>query len=167
VIIRRERPGDEAEIFTITQDAFKTMPFSHGTEGPIIEQLRDDNDLTLSLVAIMNDQIIGHIAFSPINITGVEGKWFGIGPVSVTPKLQKQGIGSKLIREGLSILKMEGADGCALIGDPNYYARFGFKSDGKLNYGDTPKEFVQWISFRNIRPTGKLIYSPAFSQDYN
>lgn len=141
------------------------MPYSDGSEGPIINRLRKDGDLTLSLVALQDNTIIGHIAFSPITINGVSARWYGLGPVSVKPDLQKTGIGSQLINQGLSILKKHGATGCALIGNPAYYKRFGFQSDGNLKYGETPLPIVQWLSFGAEKANGVLKYAPAFERD--
>lgn len=158
--------GDEAAIYTLTQRAFKTMPFSNGSEGPIVNQLRKDGDLTLSLVAVQDSEIIGHVAFSPIRINHKSAGWFGLGPVSVMPDLQRQGVGSRLITEGLFKIKLEGAVGCALIGNPNYYKRFGFRSNGNLKYGETPAPFVQWLSFGEETAKGVLSFAPAFDRDY-
>lgn len=140
------------------------MPFSNGTEAPIIDQLRNDGDLTLSLVAEQETQIIGHIVFSPVTINNENQGWFGLGPVSVDPEFQKQGVGSQLIKAGLSQIKNMGALGCVLIGDPGYYHRFGFQSDGNLIYGDVPLPIVQWLSFGMEKPKGILKYASAFAR---
>lgn len=158
--------GDEAAIYALTQSAFKAMPFSNGSEGPIIDQLRKDGDLTVSLVAIEDAQIIGHITFSPVTINKLKAQWFGLGPVAVMPNFQRKGVGTLLINEGLNIIKQAGATGCALIGDPNYYKRFGFRSDGNLHYGDTPLQIVQWLSFGEEKAKGTLSFAPAFERDY-
>ena len=165
MIIRPEMSGDESEIFELTQQAFKPMPFSSGSEAPIINQLRKDGDLTVSLVAVKDNQIIGHITFSPITIDGESAGWLGLGPVSVLPSFQKQGIGGQLINQGLCIIKQHKAIGCALIGYPSYYSRFGFLSDGNLKYGDTPLPIMQWLSFGNEKAKGVLTFAPAFEAD--
>ena len=105
---------------------------------------------------------MGHIAFSPVSIGQHLTGWYGLGPVSVDPEHQRKGIGSALINEGFKKLKERHANGCALIGDPNYYSRFGFLSDGKVQYQDVPGKNVQWISFGEIIPTGELVFCPAF-----
>ena len=140
------------------------MPYSNGSEAPIIDQLRNDRDLTLSLVAEHENQIIGHIAFSPVTINGDNRGWFGLGPVSVDPGFQKQGVGSQLINMGLSKIKQKGTPGCVLIGNPAYYHRFGFQSDGNLIYGEVPLPIVQWLSFGNETPNGVLKYASAFER---
>jgi putative acetyltransferase len=78
-------------------------------------------------VAEIDGRIVGHIAFSPVVISGGTTGWYGLGPVSVLPERPKQGIGKALINEGLSRLKASGGQGSALVGDPNHYHRFGFR----------------------------------------
>jgi len=95
ITIRPEAAGDEATIHTLTETAFAPMPFSGGTEQHVIDALRKDGDLTLSLVAedahLNSGRIVGHIAFSPVTIADGAQGWFGLGPVSVWPELQKSG----------------------------------------------------------------------------
>lgn len=160
--IRFELPEDEARIHHVTTEAFKTMPYSAGMEAPIIDQLRKDGDLTLSLVAVDNGVVNGHIAFSPVTINCVHDGWFGLGPVSVWPTFQKMGWGSLLINKGLELLRARDAKGCVLIGDPKYYSRFGLKSYGQLRYGELNVELVQCIVFDGPIPRGELKFSPAF-----
>ncbi len=162
MIIRGEQAGDISPIHRLTAEAFAPMSFSDGTEPDVIDALRAAGDLTLSLVAIKDQALVGHVAFSPVNISGVNKAWYGLGPVSVAPELQRRGIGTALINEGLTLLRGMGADGCALIGDPAYYSRFGFVSDGNLHYKAVPDKNVQWLSFNGVHPTGQLVFSPAF-----
>ena len=161
--IRHEKSGDEVAIHELTAKAFESIEHSDGSEPAIIDRLRADGDLELSLVAIVGNEILGHIAFSKVTIEGVDNHWFGLGPVSVAIEHQKIGIGSKLIRHGLAQLEASGARGCVLIGDPAYYSRLGFKSDGRITYNDVPSEFVQWLSFDGTPPNGEVNYRPAFS----
>ncbi len=160
--IRREQAKDCKAIHQLTTEAFSGLPYSDGSEPHIIDRLRADGDLTLSLLAVSNDNLIGHIAFSPVTIGNHTSAWYGLGPVSVRPNRQRSGIGSALINEGLRILKNMGANGCALIGNPDYYSRFGFISNGAVQYEDLEDKYVQWKSFGEQRPEGVLIYSPGF-----
>lgn len=160
--IRSEQPGDYQAIFQLTTDAFASMSFSDGTEPAIIDDLRAAGDLTLSLVAVKDGILVGHIAFSPVSIGNFKNGWYGLGPVSVQPELQRTGIGSALINEGLCILREMGAEGCALTGNPDYYHRFGFISDGCVQYEGLESRYVQWISFGDQRPNRQLVFSPAF-----
>ncbi|ESZ61562.1 N-acetyltransferase [Mesorhizobium sp. M0062] len=164
MFIRPERPDDKQTIHDLTIAAFEPTPFSDGSEAPIITKLRNDGDLTVSLVAVRGGDIVGHVAFSPVTV-GVESDgWYGLGPVSVWPDKQRQGIGSALINEGLAILKTNGAKGCVLIGDPAYYGRFGFRSDGNLSYQELPAQYVQSLPFQSEPATGQLKFSPAFDR---
>lgn len=160
--IRKELASDICSIHKLTEIAFATKDYSDGLEPTIIDNLRIAGDLTLSLVAIRGEVIVGHVAFSPVVIGDQRENWFGLGPISVQPEMQKIGIGSALVNEGLDILKNSGAHGCALIGDPNYYSRFGFVSDGCVHYSGVPDEIVQWLGFTDLRPNGQLTFRPAF-----
>lgn len=159
--IRPETPADVEAIDDLTGAAFAPMPFSAGNEAECIRRLRADGDLTLSLVAVVDAGVAGHVAFSPVFFDGRPTAWFGLGPVAVRPGLQRTGIGSALIREGLSRLTRSGARGCVLIGDPGYYHRFGFIADGRLTYRDLDARYVQWLAFGPDRPAGVLTYSPG------
>jgi len=162
ISIRVEQPADSKIIYRLTQIAFEPKAFSDGTEADVINRLRDAGDLTLSLVAELNSEIVGHVAFSPVTIGQFANDWYGLGPVSVHPDHQLTGIGSALIIEGLKRLQERGAEGCALIGDPKYYSRFGFVSNGEVTYSDVPNHIVQWLSFGEQRPIGELIFHDAF-----
>jgi len=160
--IRTEQAADTGAIHRLTQLAFEPKAFSDGTEADVIDRLRANGDLTLSLVALVNAEIVGHVAFSPITIGEFTDNWYGLGPVSVHPDHQYNGIGSALISEGLKILQNQNAEGCALIGDPKYYSRFGFVSNGEVSYSDVPSHIVQWLSFGEQTPAGALIFNTAF-----
>lgn len=164
LIIRPEQAEDKQIIHDLTIAAFASVSFSDGSEAPIITKLRNDGDLTVSLVAVRDGDIVGHVAFSPVTIGTESDGWYGLGPVSVWPDKQRQGIGSALINEGLAILRANGAKGCVLIGDPAYYGRFGFRSDGNLSYQELPAQYVQSLPFQNGRATGQLKFSPAFNR---
>jgi putative acetyltransferase len=132
MIIKKETVADIEAITEVTIAAFKTLPISNQTEQFIINALRAANALTISLVAEINGRIVGHIAFSPVTISDGSTGWYGLGPVSVLPEYQRKGVGKSLITEGLSMLKGLGGRGCALVGDPNYYKRFGFRNYPEL-----------------------------------
>ena len=164
MIIREETREDAADIRRLTQQAFEPMPFSSGTEPAIIEALRNEGQLTLSLVAEDEGVIIGQITFSPVTVGGKHGGWFGLGPVSVPPERQGERVGSQLIKRGLDVLKQDGAKGCVLIGDPNYYSRFGFINNTELYYGGLDRQFVQKLSFVLPERNGQLKYCDAFEK---
>lgn len=160
--IRLERPEDATTIHALTDTAFKGKPFSDNTEARVIDALRAAGALTLSLVATKGDEIVGHVAFSPVTINGEAGDWYGLGPVSVWPDRQRTGIGQGLIREGLRRLQSMGAGGCVLLGDPAYYARFGFENDSHLRHAGAPPWAFQYLTLNCDRPRGDVSFHPGF-----
>ncbi|GFE74188.1 GCN5 family N-acetyltransferase [Novosphingobium sp. TCA1] len=143
--------------------AFLGAEHASGTEGAIVDALRDSGALTISLVAESDDAIVGHVAFSPITIDGAEIGWFGLGPVAVAPDLQRGGIGARLIEAGLARLREMGAQGCVVLGDPTYYARFGFVSDPALAYPGVPAEYFQRLVMTGAAPAGTVAYHQGFN----
>jgi putative acetyltransferase len=128
-----------------------------------VDRLRKAEAMPVSLVAELDGKVVGHVAFSVVTINGEDKGWYGLGPVSVLPELQKQSIGSKLIREGLSLIKEKGAKGCVLEGSPEYYQRFGFKAYPGLFYEGSPApEYFMALPFYNEVPTGKVEFHRAF-----
>lgn len=163
VKIRPEQPGDERAIRALTDAAFHDMPYSDGDEGELVGKLREDGDLVLSLVALSNDQaIVGHIAFSPVTIERTQGPWYQLAPVSVIPLRQNIGIGSALIEQGLKEMRGAGAKGIALVGNPDYYARFGFTRDHDCTLSQALDPFLQVLTFEGEPPSGQLTLAPAF-----
>ena len=160
--IRRETEADIEAITEITKQAFENHAFSRNTEQFIIHALRAANALTVSLVAEIDGTVVGHIAFSPVTFSDGSENWYGLGPISVRPDYQKQGIGSSLVNEGLRLIKETGAEGCILVGDPNYYQRFGFKSPAGLGHEGVPQENVLALSFGGPMPQGTVNFHPAF-----
>jgi len=162
MMIRDERAADIAAIHDLTVAAFASAHHASGTEAAIVEVLRQAGAMTLSLVAD-DAGIVGHIAFSPVSIAGAIGDWQGLGPVSVAPTRQRQGIGGALIRAGLERMKAAGVAGCIVLGDPVYYGRFGFVADPHLRFADVPSGYFQRLLFRGDAPAGEVTYHPAFA----
>lgn len=161
--IRPERPGDEEAISLLTTAAFLTAEHSDGTEAQIVEQLRKARALLLSLVAEGETGISGHIAFSPVVIGGAGQGWVGLGPVSVAPAHQRGGIGGALTRDGLARMQAAGHGGCVVLGDPGYYARFGFAVTPGITYPGVPPEYFMALRFDGPLPQGEVAYHPAFT----
>ena len=92
MLIRDETDADVSAITAVTIASFKTLEISHQTEHYIIEALRAATALTGSLVADLDGRVIGHIAFSPVTMSDGSRNWYGLGPVSVWPDLQRQGV---------------------------------------------------------------------------
>lgn len=159
--IRSEQSGDLAAIRAVTERAFDGHPHSDGSEPAIIERLRAVDALSLSLVAVRDDQILGHVAVSQVRWDGGDG-WFGLGPVSVDPKHQGGGIGSALVRAALDQIRDRGAAGCVVAGDPAYYERFGFQADPRWTYAGLPSAYFMALAFEPVTGSGEVRYHCAF-----
>ncbi|WP_207900400.1 GNAT family N-acetyltransferase [Shinella sp. JR1-6] len=162
MFLRPERPEDVDAIRMLTETAFKTAPHADGTEHIIIDRLRAAGALTLSLVMEADGAIVGHVAFSPVTVSDGSTDWYGLGPISVDPARQGEGIGGRLIGEGLQRLKALGAAGCVLLGDPAYYSRFGFVADPKLTLDGVPPEYFMRVAFSPVYGGGTVSYHPGF-----
>lgn len=162
---RREKHADIDAITTVTVAAFKTLEVSNQTEHFIIEVLRAAKALTLSLVAESNDRVVGHIAFSPVTISDGIRNWYGLGPVSVLPEYQRNGIGKALIQEGLSRLKDLNARGCCLVGPPDYFKKFGFKNMPGFVHEGVPPEVFLALTFDGYIPQGTVSFHEGFKAD--
>ena len=147
MLIREENASDIPAIHALLASAFETAPHSQQTEHLIVDALRDTGALSLSLV----------------RINGRQTDWFGLGPVAVTPDRQGLGIGSELIQAGIARLRVNDAAGCVVLGEPDYYSRFGFAPlpDLKLD-GVSPKYFMARPLIDDI-PVGNVDYDPAYS----
>ena len=164
MIIRTETPADLTAIRALSARAFAPMPYSDGSEPRIIDALREAGELTLSLVAEQDNKLLGQITFSPVSIDGAHDQWFGLGPVAVEPERQSTGIGGALIREGLDRLKTMEAKGCVLVGNPDYYSRFGFKNHCGLTYADLDTAYIQKLVLAGPDRTGTLTYCDSFER---
>jgi putative acetyltransferase len=162
IIIRNETDADKRAIGEVTVAAFNTLEISDHTEQFIIEALRAANVLTLSLVAELDGCVIGHIAFSPVTISDGSKNWYGLGPVSVLPAYQRQGVGKALVWEGLSRLKDMDAQGCCLVGHPEYYKKFGFKNIPGLMLEGVPQEVFFATTFDGHSPQGAVTFHKGF-----
>lgn len=160
--IRTEASSDERAIDRLLDSAFAGRSHTDHAEAAIVRALRADGDLTLSLVAEVAGDLAAHVAFSPVIIDDTQGAWFGLGPLAVWPRLQRQGIGTALARQGLAELRLRGAAGCVVLGDPSFYGRLGFVSDERLHYKNLPTRFVQRIVFHGAAPYGEIAYARAF-----
>jgi putative acetyltransferase len=114
-------------------------------------------------VAEDNDIIIGYIAISPVTISDGSKGWFGLGPISVLPDRQRQGVGSELTKRALSRLKNMGASGGVVLGEPNYYRRFGFTVEPSLVLPGVPPEYFQALCYSSEIPRGEVAYHEAFN----
>ena len=160
--IRDGRESDAAAIRNVVEQAFDGHARSDGTEPDIVERLGAERKPVLSLVAEEDDAIIGHIAFSPVAISDGTIGWYGLGPASVTPERQGDGVGSSLVCHGLLRIKDDAAMGCVVLGKPDFYARFGFACDPDLTFPGVPPKYFQRLRFGGPEPRGEVRYCAAF-----
>ncbi|MEM6708096.1 MAG: N-acetyltransferase [Pseudomonadota bacterium] len=161
VLIRVEKPSDHAEIARLTTLAFAPQPYAAGDEAEVVDRLRSHRALALSLVAVSGTAIVGHAAFSPADGSD-DQHWFALGPISVHPSRQHQGIGTMLIKQGLDQLKAWSAAGCILTGNPAYYQRFGWQPSPSNAPTNEPAEFFMVKLLSGRLPTGRFAFHRAF-----
>lgn len=165
--IRPERNEDAPAIWHVTELAFRGKPYAGGNEQDLIDNLRNAGLLLLSLVAIDDGELVGQISFSQAaldNDNEDSKAWYALGPVSVTPTRQGEGIGAALIEEGLARLTDIGARGCILTGNPNYYQKFGFElSADNVPVNERPEYFMVKV-LDGEKPSGRFAFDPTFYQ---
>lgn len=160
--IREERAGDEAAIHALTKRAFDGHPYSDGDEADVIDRLRKDGDLLLSLVAEDGDTIIGQVTYSTARLSNGEEGWMVIGPICVEPARQGEGIGRALMEVGESKMKARGAKGITVLGDPALYGKFGYRQNTPIQLKGELGEYLQVKSFGPPIPAATIGYAPAF-----
>jgi putative acetyltransferase len=161
--IRDETPNDWQQIRALTISAFLNAQHASHTEQHIVAALRAAGALTLSLVADVDGALAGHVAISQVSVSDGTTGWFGLGPISVAPQHQRRGVGSQLLREAMRALRARGASGCVVLGEPEYYGRFGFVADPDLVLPGVSPGYFQALSFDASRPRGCVTYHAAFN----
>ena len=161
ITIRNEEAKDIPQVREIVRAAFPS-----DAESKLVDALRENGKAIVSLVAVNGNAVLGHILFSPVTTTpSSEGKGIGLAPVAVRPDVQSQGIGSRLIREGLQACKDLGFDYCVVLGSPGYYQRFGFERASPLGirneYGVDHAFMVSRFSKRGV--SGLVQYAAEFA----
>ena len=126
--IRESRSNDATEIEQLYVDAFPDEDLL-----PLVRELLDSGQNVISLVGIREDAIVGHVCFTFCHVEGGRDKVAVLAPLAVTPTLQKQGIGSALVRTGFTHLENSEIGYVFVLGDPAYYSRFGFKAEEKVS----------------------------------
>ena len=167
IVIRPERPEEVVAIRHITQQAFGRL-----AEANLVDCLRTQGQVIVSLVAERCQLMAGHCLFSPVILETAEQvcRLVGLGPIAVLPALQRQGIGSLLITHGLEYCRNAGYDGVVVLGHPVYYPRFGFVPASR--YGihceyTVPDDVFMAIELRPgalQRCAGTAKYQPAFKE---
>ncbi len=124
IVIREEQPGDASAVRTVNEQAF-----GQPEEANIVEKIRANCSDALSLVALDEGEIVGHILFSSATIETDQGpvEGMGLAPMAVQPGCQRQGIGSSLVRRGIDLLAERSCPFVIVLGHPEYYPRFGFE----------------------------------------
>lgn len=146
--IRPEGPGDSEGVRAVNQSAF-----GQADEANIVDRLRESGHSLLSLVATIDDQVVGHIQFSPVSIQPGDTVFHGagLGPLAVLPDFQGQGIGTALVEAGLSIIDDGTCPFVVVLGHPGYYPRFGFQPasdyDISSQWEDFPEEHFMIVIF--------------------
>ena len=165
--IRKETPEDAMAIRYVNEQAF-----GNACEADLIEKLRLRRGFILSLVAIQEEQVVGHILFSPVTIESESSviTAAGLGPMAVLPEYQRQEIGSQLVRAGLEELRHTNYEIVVVLGHPDYYPRFGFSPASKYGINceyDVPEEVFMILELREgalAGRSGTVKYQPEFSE---
>lgn len=160
--IRNEETKDIEQVRAILRSAFPG-----DAESKLVDLLRTNGKAIVSMVAVENDEVLGHILFSPVTTAPpTVAKGIGLAPVAVRPDVQSQGIGSQLIREGLRRCKELGFDYCVVLGAPEYYHRFGFEKASQFDihneYG-VDDEFMI-LQFSDRKAVGLVQYAREFAE---
>ena len=162
--IREEMARDIPAIDRVIEAAFTDHPFSDGSEPAIVARLREHGDLALSLVALApGGRVVGHAAWSPVTLSTGDDGWLALGPVSVLPDLQKQGVGRTLVITGHARLRGRNAAGVVVVGDAAYYRRFGFGSDTPLTIAGELAPHFQVLPFAARVPRARVRFAEAFA----
>ena len=121
-MIRPEMPNDIESIREVNCSAFATL-----AEADLVDRLRTNDKLSVSLVALSNHKVVGHIGFSPLTINDQPTRGLGLAPLAVAPTHQRQGVGQELIQRGIDACRSAKATFLVVLGEPGYYGRFGFQ----------------------------------------
>lgn len=163
MIVRGERAGDEDAIAAVIRSAF-----GQEDEVRLVARLRQGKELIVSLVAEIEDEVIGHIGFASSGVETGEATsplaW--LVPLSVSPDRQRHGAGSALVRAGLDACRNDGYGHAVVVGDPNYYARFGFSREAaaglKSRWSDALLALA--LSTEPIPLQGRVVEPEAFAE---
>ncbi|PVZ89037.1 GNAT family N-acetyltransferase [Serratia sp. S1B] len=166
MLVRVEIPVDAAGI-----DALLRTVFGRDDEADLVQQLREDGLLTLGVVATDEQGgVVGYAAFSPVDVAGEDRLWVALAPLAVAEDQRRQGLGEKLVYEGLDALNEFSYAAVVVLGDPAYYGRFGFKTaaqyDLHCRWPGTEAAFQVYPLAEDAmhEANGLVAYSPPFSR---
>ena len=159
-IIRTEEPGDADGIRRVERAAF-----GREAEAELVDAVREMGAALLSLVAVEGGEIVGHALFTAVAVGS--GAGVGLGPLAVPPEHQGRGIGSALVREGLTKLRAAGHGAVIVVGEPRYYRRFGFVPASRFGVRwdrPVPDEVFMALELRGgaLREGGVVRYHAVF-----
>ena len=167
LIVRNEKPEDIAAIHEVNEKAF-----GQPAEANLVDALRANGKVILSLVAVQDDRVVGHILFSPVAIESEKESFAAVGlaPLAVLPEHQNQGVGSRLVRAGLDECRKALHESVVVLGHPEYYPRFGFAPASR--YGikseyDVRDEVFMIMELREgalAGRSGTVKYQPEFNE---
>jgi putative acetyltransferase len=161
--LRPELPADAPAVHAVHAAAFPT-----DAEARLVDRLRANGEALVSLVADADGRIAGHVLFSPVTVTGHDASGAGLAPLAVLPEYQRQGIGADLVRAGLDACRAAGIPFAVVLGDPDYYGRFGFRRAGDyglLNEYGADAEFMVIELVPGGPPKGGLVrYGAEFAE---
>ena len=168
--VRLERDSDAAEIAAVTRAAFGSAEGAGETEAALIEALRSRGKAVVSLVAMNDERVVGHVLFSEVTVeTENPVRVLGLAPLGVHPDAQGRGLGSALVDRGLRECRSAGYDAVVVLGEPAYYRRFGFEPAGR--YGLSNQYGAdEGFMVLGLRPgalddlTGIAMYEPEFAE---
>jgi putative acetyltransferase len=156
--IRDEQPDDIAAIRGLVEAAF-----AQPAEADLVDQLRMGGDSVISLVAIDDGEVVGHILFSKLT---APFRALALAPISITHERQNSGIGSRLIRMGLERAAVDGWEGVFVLGEPEYYGRFGFDTEISRGFvSPCAGSYFMALALSGKLPAteGKVDHAPAFA----
>lgn len=167
VLIRKQQPADIPQIREVNTQAFGQLE-----EADLVDKLRERCQEILELVAVRGDEVVGHILFSPATIAcrGRTVTGAALGPMAVSPRHQRQGIGTELVESGVSILREKGCLFLVVLGHPAFYPRFGFRPASQFGVHcdwDVPAAVFMLMvlaaeEMQGVK--GRVTYRPEFSQ---
>ena len=164
--VRPETAADISDIRAVNESAFPTR-----SEADLVDLCRSRGRIVLSLVALVDGKVVGHILFTPVTLDPPHPGWVGVGlgPIAVHPDYQRQGVGSRLVTIGLELCRSNGADFVVLLGDPGYYMRFGFIPAREFGLGSTYEDLDEFQA-RELNPgvlrgaKALVKYTPEFAE---
>ncbi len=167
MLIRAEIENDRDAVFAVNVSAFETP-----SEATLVDVLREQAQPVVSLVAEDNGNVVGHIMFSPVSLSGYPDlNVMGLAPMAVAPERQRKGIGSALVRAGLEQCRQLGFVAVVVLGHPEYYPRFGFSPSSRFGIDSDYEVPEEVFMAMELEPealsgkTGRVKYHPAFSNE--